>query len=175
MDGARDDGLPLSALACPNPECDDFNHFNAGNLSVVERNGKGKAIRRLYCHTCGRRFSERRGSLMQYTKLPLPDVVRVIKCLGHGCSIEATADICQVDPRSVARLLERAGTRAEDFHRQQLGRLAVPLEAVELDELHGRVAGGKKGARRRQAAGEPTLLQRVAQWVESGFMRLWLL
>jgi transposase-like protein len=164
------DGLPLEALACPNPDCDDFNRFNGGNLSVCEHIGKGKAIRRLYCRTCGHRFSERQGSLLQYTKLPLDTVVRIVKCMGHGCSIEATADICEVDPRSVARLLERAGTRADNFHRQQLERLREPLEAVELDELHGRVVGGKKGA----THGPPTLLQRAAQWVESGFMRLWL-
>jgi len=173
MDGASNDGLPLSALACPNPECSDFNHFGAGNLSVAERMGKGKAIRRLYCHTCGHRFSERQGSLLQYTKLPLDAVVRIVKCLGHGCSIDATADICDVDARSVARLLKRAGIRADDFHRQQLERLRVPLEAVELDELHGRAGGGKKGATQR-LPDEGNLLQRVARWVESGFMRLWL-
>ena len=107
---------PLAMFACPNPDCDRFNHFNAGNLSVCERMGKGQAIRRLYCNHCGHRFSERQGSLMQYTKLPTATVVRIIKCLGHGCSIEAAADICEVDPRTVQRLLERAGKRAEDFH-----------------------------------------------------------
>jgi LacI family transcriptional regulator len=170
MDGEPSEQLPLSALACPNPDCHEFNQFNAGNLSVAERTGKDKGIRRLYCRTCGHRFSERQGSLLQYTKLPLETVVRIVKCLGHGCSLEATADICEVDPRTVARVLRQAGQRAQDFHRQQLDRLREPLEAVELDELHGRVSRGKKGAARR----EGTLLQRVAQWVESGFTRLWL-
>jgi transposase-like protein len=64
------------------------------------------------CATCGARFSEREGSLMQSTKLPDATVVRIIKCLGHDCSIEATADICDVDPRTVERLLEKAGSRA---------------------------------------------------------------
>jgi len=52
--------------------------------------GKNKAIRRLYCDPCGRRFSERQGSLLQYTKLPEATVIRIVKCLEHGCSIEAT-------------------------------------------------------------------------------------
>jgi len=51
--------------------------------------GKDKAIRRLYCKSCGTRFSERQGSLMEYAKLPESTVVRIIKCLGYGCSIEA--------------------------------------------------------------------------------------
>jgi len=75
---------------------------------------------------------------MQYTKLSEADVVRIIKCLGHGCSVEATADICEVDTRTVQRLLERAGKRAADFHRLQLENLDKPLKAVQMDELHGK-------------------------------------
>jgi hypothetical protein len=66
----------LSFFACPNPDCADFNKFDCGNLSIAERMGKNKAIRRLYCKTCGRRFSECQGSLMAGTKLP-EEVVRL--------------------------------------------------------------------------------------------------
>ena len=167
------DGESLSGFACPNPDCDLFNQFNVGNLSVAERMGKDKAIRRLYCNHCGRRFSERQGSLLQYTKLPEATVIRIVKCLGHGCSIEATADICEVDARSVSRMLAKAGRRAEDFHRLQLERLAQPLEAVELDELHGKVCkppgAQKKGGRANPLA----MLRDIANWVETGFTRLW--
>jgi transposase-like protein len=151
-DAADTGPMPLDCFACPNAACELFNRFGAGNLSVCELMGKGKAIRRLYCNHCGQRFSERRGSLMQDAKLP---VVRVVKCLTHGCSMEATADICEVDQRTVARLLDRAGPRAEEFHRQALQRLERPPAAVEMDELHGRVASppptpaaGKKGGPR---------------------------
>ena len=135
--------LPLSFFACPNSDCADFNHFDAGNLSIAERMGKDKAIRRLYCKTCGSRFSERQGSLMQNTKLSTDEVVRIIKCLGHGCSVEAAADICEVDARSVQRLLEKSGKRAEDFHKLQLEGLDEPLEVVQLDELHGKTVKSK--------------------------------
>lgn len=159
--------MPLSFFACPNPDCADFNRFNASNLSVAERMGKNKAIRRLYCKTCQSRFSEREGSLLQHTKLPVSDVVRIIKCLGHGCSIEATADICEVDARTVQRLLERAGQRAEDFHRLQMERLDKPVEAVQLDELHTRVAKQPSGKKGRNILPK-RLLQAVASWVGSG-------
>jgi transposase-like protein len=168
------DGDSLAAFACPNAECDAFNRFGAGNLSVCERMGKHKAIRRLYCSHCGQRFSERAGSLLAYTKLPEVAVIRIIKCLGWGCSIEATADICEVDPRSVSRMLEKAGRRAEDFHHLQLERLASPLEAVALDELHGRVCRppsvAGKGGRSVAARG---VLRAIASWVETGFMSPW--
>ena len=156
--------FPLSFFACPHPDCRDFNRFDAGNLSVAERMGKGRSIRRLYCRTCGRRFSEREGSLMAGTKLPEDVVVRMVKCLAYGCSVEATADICEVDPRTVARMLEKAGRRSDDFHRLQLERLAKPPDAVEVDEVHGHVADGsaKKG-------GLADAVRRVGR----GFTRLW--
>jgi transposase-like protein len=158
----------LAAFACPNPDCSHFNRFAAGNLSVVEWTGKRKDIRRLYCSACKRRFTERQGTLLRYSKLPEETVVRIIKCLGHGCSVEAAADICEVDPRTVDRILEQAGRRAEDFHRLQLDRLAAPPEAVQLDELHGRVSPppGERG-------GAGGLLRAVAAWVGSGCTRPW--
>ncbi len=161
-DAADTGPMPIECFACPNPECDLFNRFGAGNLTVSDHIGKGRAIRRLRCGHCGKRFSERRGSLMQDAKLPEQAVVRMVKCLAHGCSMEATADICEVDPRTVARLLDRAGPRAEEFHRQALQRLERPPAVVEMDELHGRVASpppmpaaGKKGGPRRAAPAAP--------------------
>jgi transposase-like protein len=162
----------LVLLACPNPDCDLFNRFGAGNLSVCEWTGKRKDIRRLYCNHCGGRFSERQGTLLRYTKLPEPAVIRIVKCLGYGCSVEAAADICDVDPRTVERLLQQAGRRAADFHHLQLDQLQQSPAAVELDELHGSVSPtpAEKGGRTPLAAAR---LGRVAAWVVPGFMRRW--
>jgi transposase-like protein len=163
----------LELFACPNPDCYMFNRFGAGNLSVVERNGKGKAIRRLYCNHCHQRFSERRGSLMQYTHLPLETVVRVIKCLTYGCSQEATADICEVDVRSVERLLHRAGQRAEDFHQLQLEKLERAPEVVEVDELHAKVARPPQGKKRDGNRANSTSLFDAVRQAATGFTWLW--
>jgi len=183
-DNFKEANLFLSFFACPNSDCADFNHFDAGNLSVAERMGKDKAIRRLYCKTCGSRFSERQGSLMQDTKLSQVDVVRIIKCLGHGCSVEATADICEVDTRTVQRLLEKSGKRAADFHRLQLENLDEPLEAVQMDELHGKTVRDKhntelvdvpkKLRKRLGTCGSPRdSSRRAKKRAKHGFIRPW--
>jgi len=171
-DGNEPARLALSFFACPNADCADFNRFDAGNLSVAERMGKDKAIRRLYCKTCGTRFSERQGSLMQDTKLPEADVVRIVKCLGHGCSVEATADICEVDTRTVQRLLDRAGKRAADFHRLQLENLHEPLEAVQMDELHGKTVKSKRNTAVVKVPGRRRK-RRSKKRARRGFIRLW--
>jgi len=159
----------LSGFACPNEDCCDFNRFDAGNLSVCERMGKDRRIRRLYCKTCGHRFSERQGTLMAGAKLPEETVVRIVKCLGYGCSVEATADICEVDSRTVELLLSKAGSRAEDFHQLQVDRLADPIEAVEIDELHATLADPKKGRNPLIAL----LADRVGDVAARGFMWPW--
>lgn len=163
----------LDLFACPNADCPMFNRFGVGNLSVCEHNGKDKAIRRFYCNCCHHRFSERKGSLMQNTHLPQETVVRVLKCLTYGCSEEATADICEVDVRSVERLRDRGGQRAEDFHQLQMEKLERPPEVVELDELHAKVArppqGKKGGEKRARSTRLPSVVRRVA----TGFTWLW--
>jgi transposase-like protein len=171
-DNFKEADLSLSLFACPNSECADFNRFNADNLSIAEWMGKDKAIRRLYCKTCGHRFSEREGSLMQDAKLNQADVVRIIKCLGHGCSIEAAADICEVDTRTVQRLLEKAGKRADDFHRLQLEELDNPVEVVQMDELHGKTVKSKQDA---EFVNIPKKLRKQfgKKRAKHGFIRLW--
>jgi transposase-like protein len=171
-DASKPTPLPLAFFACPNSDCANFNHFDAGNLSVAEWMGKDKAIRRLYCKTCGHRFSERQGSLMEYTKLPQADVVRIIKCLAHGCTMEATADICEVDPRTVQRFLENAGKRAEDFHRLQLDQLDEPPDVVEMDELYGKTVKDKPDS---ILVDVPQKLRKRLRKkrAKHGFIRLW--
>ena len=141
---------PLAKFACPNEDCCRFNRFDAANLSVVEWTGKHQDIRRLYCSYCGQRFSERSGTLREYTKVPEKAVERIVKCLSHGCSIKAAANICDVDRRTVQRILRQAGPRADDFQHVQIERHRSPLHAVELDEVHGRVSTPKKSRCRRR-------------------------
>lgn len=168
----KEDTSPLLFFACPNSECADFNRFNAGNLSIAEWMGKDKAIRRLYCKTCGHRFSEREGSLMEDAKLDQADVVRIIKCLGHRCSVEADADICEVDTRTIQRLLEKAGKRDNDFHRLQLEKLDKSVGAVQMDELHGKTVKSKQDT---EFVNIPRKLRKqlCKKRAKYGFIRLW--
>ncbi len=159
---------PLARLACPNDDCSLFNRFAAGNLRVVEWIGKRKDIRRLYCSYCGQRFSERRGTLREYTKMPDKAVERILKCLSHGCSMKAAANICEVDRRTVQRVLRQAGPRAHDFHQLQIAQHRAPLGAVQLDELHGRVCPPKK-----RLLGRHSELEGDAGLDKRGFMRPW--
>jgi hypothetical protein len=67
--GAARVGEDLSGFACPNPECIHFNQYDAANLRVGERNGKGRRLRRLVCCDSRTRFQDRKGALMEGTKI----------------------------------------------------------------------------------------------------------
>jgi len=137
VDAQRED---LSAFSCPNPDCKHFNVFGQGNLRVAERMGKDRRLRRLACRCCQTRFSELQGTLLEYGHLSKEKVVLMVKCLTWGNSVEATADIAEVDPRTVQRIVDRGGRRAERFHRQKVRELETPQ--VQMDEMRG--GGGKK-------------------------------
>jgi len=101
-----------------------------------------------------------------------PAGVQTVKTVIHGCSVEATADICEVDTRTVQRFLEKAGKRAADFHNLQLENLDKPLEAVQMDELHGKTVKRKD---KTEAVKVPKkLCKRLSKKrAKHGFIRLW--
>ena len=53
----------LGQSCCQNPRCLAFGTRGAGNVYVCGRIGKHKHIRQLRCRTCGKRFSERKGTV----------------------------------------------------------------------------------------------------------------
>lgn len=110
------DDPPLAFSACPNHDHADFNHFGTGSLSTAGWMGRGKAIRRLYCKTFEKRFGDRQGALMKGTRLAQTGVVSLVKSRDHTCSIEATADMCEVDTGTVLQFQQKAGERGADFH-----------------------------------------------------------
>jgi transposase-like protein len=134
----------LLRFSCPNPDCVHFQKFGQGNLRVGEQMGKDKRLLRWVCRACQPRFSELRGSLLEYSKLPEEKVVRIVKCLTWGNSVEATADIGEVDPRTVQRIVERGGGNEPDASTPRRSGTSKPPKCRST-RCTG--AGGKKKAR----------------------------
>lgn len=70
------------------------------------------------------------------------------------------------------RLLEKSGKRAADFHRLQLENLEEPLEAVQMDELHGKTV---KDKRNTELVNVPKKIRKRLgkKKARHGFIRLW--
>ncbi len=130
-----------SKFSCPNPECSLFNQTVQGNITHRSWTGRDKHIERLRCAVCRSEFSEREGTLMAYSKLPEEKVIRLLKCQRWGVCDEGSADICEVDIKSVHRFQGVANPRAEEHHHQVVQ--DVEVKGVQLDEAHSKLRPGK--------------------------------
>jgi len=118
-----------------------FNQIGQGNIAHRSWTGKDRQIERLRCTVCGKEFSEREGTLMEKTKLPEEKIIRLLKCQRWGVCDEGTADICDVDIKTVHRFQGVADPRAEE-HQYQVVR-DVEVKGVQLDEAHSKLRPGK--------------------------------
>src|SRR4029450_8341978 len=149
-------------FSCPNPQCARFNRPGAGNIAHRSWTGTSKHIERLRCTLCHREFSEREGTLMARSKLPEATVERLLKCQRWGVCDEGTADICDVDLKSVYRLQRVATQRAQTHHQQVVWDVDVP--GVQLDEAHAKLRPNQgEWSHRALAMGRWFLL-----WVDFG-------
>jgi hypothetical protein len=124
-------------FSCPNPQCAWFNRRGAGNIAHRSWTGTSKHIARLRCTLCQREFSEREGTLMARRKLPEATVERLLKCQRWGVSDEGTADICDVDLKTVYRFQRMATQRAQTHYQRVVWDVDVP--GVQLDEAHSKL------------------------------------
>jgi len=130
-----------SKFSCPNPDCSLFNQPGQGNITHRSWTGQRKDIERLRCTRCGKEFSEREGTLMAYSKLAEEKIIRLLKCQRWGVCDEGTADICEVDIKTVHRFQGVASPRAEEHHHQAVQE--VEVKGVQLDEAHSKLRRGR--------------------------------
>lgn len=74
---------------------------------------------------------------MAQSKLPEASVERLLKCPRWGVCDAGTAEICDVDLKTVHRFQRIAAHRAEVHHRQVVQQVAVA--GVQLDEAHSKL------------------------------------
>src|SRR5262245_26522293 len=112
-------------FSCPNPQCAQFNRPGAGNIAPRSWTGAHKHIERPRCTVCDRECSAREGTLMARSKLPEDTVIRLGKCQRWGVCEEGTADICDVQIKTVHHFQRVAAHRAETHHRQSVQHVEV--------------------------------------------------
>ena len=93
----------------------------------------------VYCRTCKRSFSERKGTVLEQARLPDEKALAVLKHLREGCGTRATSRLVGVDKNTVTRYLAIAGAHAEKLH-DELVAFSPPTREVQVDEKWGFVA-----------------------------------
>jgi len=107
---------PIERFFCHNSACPDHGKRAHGNLYFRGFSGRGKTIRMVYCRTCKRSYSERKGTALERSQLPPDKAVCVLQHLREGCGIRATSRLTGVSRDAISRHLAKAGDQAKNLH-----------------------------------------------------------
>src|SRR4051794_28764252 len=108
--------IPIEHFGCQNSDCPDAGVRGGENLYFRGWSGKTRRIRLVYCRTCKRSFSERKGTVLEHARLPDDKALALLKHLREGCGTRATSRLVDVDKNTVTRDLALAGAHAEKLH-----------------------------------------------------------
>ena len=108
--------LGIEHFFCHNSACADHAKRGAGNVYFRGWSGRDKRIRMVYCRTCKRSYSERKGTALERSQLPTDKVVSVLEHLKEGCGVRATSRLTGVSRDTVSRYLAKAGDQAKLLH-----------------------------------------------------------
>ena len=142
----------LSRFCCLNQRCPTYGKRNAGNLYVRDRYGKNSTLL-LCCKECGDRFSERKGTPLFNSKLPLDKNLSVLEHVNEGCGVRQTARLTKVNRGSVQRLVNKAGPHARALHDELVAlspsdpRSPIRRKVVVRGQEAGTLPGARAGRR----------------------------
>jgi hypothetical protein len=108
--------LPIGHFFCHNSACPDHGKRGHGNVYFRGFSGRDKRIRMVYCRTCKRSCSERKGTAFERSQLPPETVVSVLDHLREGCGIRATSRLTGVSRDTISRYLALAGDQSKNLH-----------------------------------------------------------
>src|SRR6516162_6741220 len=112
---AEPSSLGIEHFFCHNSACPDHGKRGQGNVYFRGWSGRGKRIRMVYCRTCKGAYSQRKGTALERSQLPIDRAVSVLDHLREGCGVRATSRLTGVSRDTVARHLARAGVQAKDL------------------------------------------------------------
>jgi transposase-like protein len=101
---------------CHHSACPDYGKRGQGNVYFRGWSGRHKHIRMVYCRTCKRSYSERKGTALERSQLPTDKAISVLDHLREGCGIRATNRLTGVSRDTIARYLARAGGQSRNLH-----------------------------------------------------------
>jgi hypothetical protein len=95
----------IATLACLNPQCQQFDQPDEGNVTVRKVYGQDH-ICLLRCTQSKEEFSERRATPLSNTKISEAKATSVIEHLGEGCGIRPIPRLLKGSKDTVAPLLQ---------------------------------------------------------------------
>ena len=108
--------VPIESFFCHNSACPDHGKRRVGNLYFRGWSGPHKQIRMVYCRSCKKSYSQRKGTALERSQLPPETVVCVLDHIREGCGIRATSRLTGASRDAISRTLAKAGGQAKNLH-----------------------------------------------------------
>src|SRR3954447_19826247 len=108
--------LGIEHFFCHNSDCPDHGKRGHGNVYFRGWSGRDKKIRMVYCRTCKRSYSERKGTALERSQLPADKAISVLQHLREGVGVRATSRLTGVSRDAISRHLAKAGDQAKLLH-----------------------------------------------------------
>ena len=113
---AEPSALSIEPYFCHNSSCSDHGKRDHGNVYFRGWSGRDKRIRMVYCRTCKKASSERKGTAFERSLLPTDKVVSVLDPIREGCGIRATNRLTRVSRDTISRYIALAGDQSKLHH-----------------------------------------------------------
>ncbi|WP_407542782.1 IS1 transposase (plasmid) [Deinococcus radiomollis] len=143
---------------CLNLACPAYGELGLGNIGLRKwydtRFGRRRLLR---CATCGREFSELKGTALWNTRLPHERAADIMEHVTRGNSFKETAELTHTHRTTVSRLVCIAGEHAQRVHDHHAQDLRVT--SLQADERHGFVG------RKDQPCWEATVIDPRSKFV----------
>lgn len=123
----------IEDFCCQNPLCRDAGIRKKGNLRWHGWSGHKRQIRCLRCMTCMKVFSERKGTVLEHSRLPLEKTISLMEHLREGCGIRGTSRLVKVHQNTVMRYARIAGSHSQKLHDEFVA-VSPTTREVQLDE-----------------------------------------
>lgn len=106
----------IDTFFCHNPDCPDCGLRQKGNLWFCGWSGKAEKIRMIYCKTCRKQFSERKGTVLSESRLPEDKAISLLDHIREGCGTRVTSRLLHLSKDTVTRYILKAGAHAKKVH-----------------------------------------------------------
>jgi transposase-like protein len=120
----------VSSFTCPRPDCADFGELDRDNIRFHHAYGSS-GWSMLRCRSCGRSFSERRGTPFFRFQIPTDKILDILWRLSEGESMRRVALSEAVDKNTVLKVLKVATKRPRWFQLAMVRDFQWPPNAAD--------------------------------------------
>jgi transposase-like protein len=113
---AEPSAVPIERFFCHNPACPDHGKRGNGNVYFRGWSGRDRKIRMVYCRTCKKSHSERKGTAFERSRLPTDKAVAVLDHVREGVGVRATSRLTGVSRDTISRYVAMAGDQSRGLH-----------------------------------------------------------